>query len=114
MSVRLETIGIFDWTTTEWMDRARCARTNPDVFFPGPSRRARVKVEQAKAICSLCAVRGECLKWAIETDQCCGVWGGASEDELRRMRRRNRRELIGAGDSGPLQLVGSSPLGPER
>jgi WhiB family redox-sensing transcriptional regulator len=30
----------------------------------------------------------ECLKWALESGQDAGVWGGASEDERRALKRR--------------------------
>jgi WhiB family redox-sensing transcriptional regulator len=29
----------------------------------------------------------ECLSWALESGQDAGVWGGASEDERRAMKR---------------------------
>jgi WhiB family redox-sensing transcriptional regulator len=42
----------------------------------------------AKAICGGCAVRGQCLKFAVERGEAHGIWGGTSESE--------RRVLIGA------------------
>jgi WhiB family redox-sensing transcriptional regulator len=39
----------------------------------------------------MCPVMTDCLQWALETGQEAGVWGGASEDERRAMRRRSHR-----------------------
>jgi WhiB family redox-sensing transcriptional regulator len=33
----------------------------------------------------------QCLRWALETGQDVGVWGGMSEDERRAMKRRAAR-----------------------
>ena len=32
-----------------------------------------------------------CLRWALDTGQDAGVWGGLSEDERRALKRRNAR-----------------------
>jgi WhiB family redox-sensing transcriptional regulator len=32
-----------------------------------------------------------CLKWALESGQDAGVWGGLSEDERRALKRRTAR-----------------------
>jgi WhiB family redox-sensing transcriptional regulator len=37
----------------------------------------------AKAICDLCAVRGQCLKFALQRGEAHGIWGGTSESERR-------------------------------
>jgi len=36
-------------------------------------------------------VTSQCLKWALETGQDAGVWGGMSEEERRALRRRKNR-----------------------
>ena len=33
-------------------------------------------------------MKTECLEFAIETNQDCGIWGGTSEDERRDIRRK--------------------------
>ncbi|MDN5693358.1 MAG: WhiB family transcriptional regulator, partial [Micrococcaceae bacterium] len=38
-----------------------------------------------------CEVVDTCLKWAMESGQDSGVWGGMSEDERRAMKRRAAR-----------------------
>ena len=40
---------------------------------------------------ALFSVVDECLRWALETGQDAGVWGGLSEDERRALKRRNAR-----------------------
>lgn len=44
-------------------------------------------VEAAKAVCESCPVREACLRYALETNQEAGVWGGTSEEERRKLRR---------------------------
>ncbi|MBM02858.1 MAG: hypothetical protein CMH43_03980 [Micrococcales bacterium] len=43
------------------------------------------------AVCRRCPVVDECLRWALESGQDAGVWGGLSEDERRALKRRNAR-----------------------
>ncbi len=49
------------------------------------------KIEEAKTVCRSCEVVDVFLKWAIDTAQDSGVWGGTSEDERRAMKRRAAR-----------------------
>lgn len=73
-----------------WRDRAACCGQEPDLFFPdGSTAPALLQTEEAKAVCRLCVVPEPCLKWAMETGQDTGVWGGRSESERRALRRRN-------------------------
>ena len=52
---------------------------------------AIMQIEEAKAVCRRCDVVDTCLKWALESGQDAGVWGGLSEDERRALKRRNAR-----------------------
>ena len=73
-----------------WRDRAACLGVDPEVFFPaGDSEPALLQTEEAKDFCRRCEVAEACLKWAIESGQDTGVWGGLSEEERRALRRRN-------------------------
>ncbi|MFI6559687.1 WhiB family transcriptional regulator [Streptomyces sp. NPDC050534] len=75
----------------EWRDRAACRSEDPDLFFPiGTSGPSLLQTEQAKTVCRRCPVREECLRWALDTGECMGVWGGTSEMERRALRRRQR------------------------
>ncbi|CAO5147782.1 WhiB family transcriptional regulator, redox-sensing transcriptional regulator [Frankia sp. AiPs1] len=70
--------------TMEWQERALCAQTDPEAFFPEKGGSTR----EAKRICSGCEVRAECLEYALENDERFGIWGGMSERERRKQRRR--------------------------
>lgn len=68
----------------EWQERALCAQTDPEAFFPEKGGSTR----EAKRICQSCEVRDECLEYALEHDERFGIWGGLSERERRRLKRR--------------------------
>jgi WhiB family redox-sensing transcriptional regulator len=75
-----------------WRNRAACLEEDPELFFPiGNTGPALLQIEEAKAVCRRCEVVETCLKWAIESGQDAGVWGGLSEDERRALKRRNAR-----------------------
>ena len=67
-----------------WQERALCAQTDPEAFFPEKGGSTR----EAKRICTTCEVRAECLEYALEHDERFGIWGGLSERERRRLKRR--------------------------
>lgn len=77
----------------EWMAAAACLGMDPDLFFPERGEDA----EQAKAVCRTCAVRLECLDYALANSEKFGCWGGLSERARRRMRKARR----------PLKVVAS-------
>jgi WhiB family transcriptional regulator, redox-sensing transcriptional regulator len=68
----------------EWQERALCAQTDPEAFFPEKGGSTR----EAKRICLGCEVRAECLEYALAHDERFGIWGGLSERERRRLKRR--------------------------
>ena len=43
---------------------------------------------EAKKVCLSCDVRVECLEYALGQDERFGIWGGLSERERRRLKRR--------------------------
>jgi len=67
-----------------WQERALCAQTDPEAFFPEKGGSTR----EAKRVCTGCEVRTECLEYALENDERFGIWGGLSERERRKLRRR--------------------------
>lgn len=69
----------------EWMSRGKCNGLDPNLFFP--ERGDTAAVQKAMAVCSACAVREECLQWAIENMEKHGIWGGTSERSRRSLRR---------------------------
>jgi WhiB family transcriptional regulator, redox-sensing transcriptional regulator len=76
-----------DWR--DWRDEAACRDTDPELFFPDDTNRfARAHVRTAKLICRGCPVSAACLNWALASGQEAGIWGGLTEDERHRLRRR--------------------------
>jgi len=67
-----------------WQADALCAQTDPEAFFPEKGGSTR----DAKRICTSCDVRGECLEYALNNDERFGIWGGLSERERRKLKRR--------------------------
>lgn len=73
-----------DEAPPDWQARALCAQTDPDAFFPEKGGSTR----QAKRICQSCEVKGECLEYALDHDERYGIWGGLSERERRKLKKR--------------------------
>jgi WhiB family redox-sensing transcriptional regulator len=80
--LRLTVLGEED--PPRWQEEALCAQTDPESFFPEKGGSTR----EAKRICAACDVRQECLEFALARDERFGIWGGLSERERRRLRRR--------------------------
>ena len=66
-----------------WQERALCAQTDPEQFWPekGGSTTA------AKRVCMACEVRPDCLAYALEHNEREGIWGGLAPRERRRLGR---------------------------
>ena len=72
-----------------WRNQAICRDTDPDLFFPiGTTGQALVQIERAKEVCGECPVKGDCLEYALETNQDSGIWGGLDEEQRRNIRRQ--------------------------
>ncbi|WP_081710038.1 WhiB family transcriptional regulator [Arthrobacter sp. 35W] len=67
-----------------WQTDALCAQTDPEAFFPEKGGSTR----DAKKVCGACNVRAQCLEYALSNDERFGIWGGLSERERRRLRKR--------------------------
>lgn len=65
-----------------WMDKALCAQTDPEAFYPEKGGSTR----EAKRVCATCLVATECLDWALTNDESFGIWGGLSERERRKLK----------------------------
>ena len=73
-----------DDSPLSWQVDALCAQTDPEAFFPEKGGSTR----DAKRVCTTCDVRSQCLEYALQNDERFGIWGGLSERERRRLRRR--------------------------
>ena len=70
--------------TLAWQTDSLCAQTDPEAFFPEKGGSTR----DAKKICTSCEVRVQCLEYALANDERFGIWGGLSERERRKLRKR--------------------------
>ena len=71
----------------DWQTGAACRGQSAVIFFAPTHferKEARAARErQAKAVCSACPVRKECLNFALRLREPHGIWGGLSEMERR-------------------------------
>ena len=67
-----------------WMRDGKCRGIDPAEFFPSDG----LGVDRARRVCDDCPVRAECLEYALANDERFGIWGGMSERERRKQRRR--------------------------
>jgi len=73
-----------DGDPLSWQSDSLCAQTDPEAFFPEKGGSTR----DAKKICSSCEVKTQCLQYALANDERFGIWGGLSERERRKLRKR--------------------------
>ena len=86
---------------TSWQEFANCLGVDPDLFFPEKGASTR----EAKEVCRGCVVRPDCLEFALANGEKFGIWGGMSERERRRIRRRRALERQGLA---PVAVTGES------
>lgn len=71
--------------------RAACLGKDPEMFFPDDycqgKARARA-IDEARRVCAHCPIMLDCREWANRTGQRYGVWGGVSQGERNRARKR--------------------------
>ena len=92
-SKKLPTPILDNWN---WMDQGLCKEVGSDYFFyedmeRGPEKERRI--EQALAICSDCPVKKTCLKFALDTDQMYGIWGGTTQEQRAKMKKRKIHDI---------------------
>lgn len=78
--------GGFQMQPLSWASGAKCLQAEPETFFPEKGGSTR----EAKRICGQCAVKRECLEYALANDERFGIWGGLSERERRKLKRLAR------------------------
>lgn len=61
-------------TEQNWRLNGVCREVDPELFFPNPTDRRGTL--DAMAVCFTCPVMAQCRKWAQDTRQEYGVWGG--------------------------------------
>ena len=80
-----------------WRQLAACRGEDAAWFFAPSYFERREEKEarerKAKALCARCAVREECLEYALRIRENHGVWGGLNEMERRAvLRQRDLRD----------------------
>jgi len=74
-----------------WMLHGACRQADPELFFPVAAKKsAERQIESAKAVCAPCAVRANCLSYALAV-KAEGIWGGTTEQERGGGRRSSGR-----------------------
>ena len=73
---------------SDWRKQVACGGADTNLFFPADEDELLVTV--AREICASCPVLGECLRYALATNQTEGFWGGMTGPKRRRLRRRIR------------------------
>jgi WhiB family redox-sensing transcriptional regulator len=83
-----------DVARTYWMLRGACHGEDPELFFPVTSEGfGAYQVQRAVSVCHRCTVRAECLRYALNSRQKHGIWGGLTEQERTAMIRRQQVQL---------------------
>jgi WhiB family redox-sensing transcriptional regulator len=91
--------------TPGWMALAAChGRTG---FYPGRGDHEGLKL--AKKLCHTCVVKAQCLEYALAAGEHYGIWGGTSELERRKIRRRRKAEQHDGGVTVAEDLVVVQP-----
>jgi WhiB family redox-sensing transcriptional regulator len=90
-----------DFEETTWTERSACRDYPTDVFFADLD--APKNSLEARAICSKCPVKAECLDYAIRHACEYGIWGGTTATERRFMRsewlRKQLKKQLDIADS---------------
>lgn len=66
-------------TSSDWRQEANCLGSSNSLFFSPTSD----DKEFVKAFCGSCAVKQECLEYAVSVDEKFGIWGGVDFSEPR-------------------------------
>ena len=80
-------VSLREWLDAErpWAAYAACRGADPALFFAATDGG---DTHMALRICAGCAVKEDCLDWALTAGMPYGVWGGTTEQQRRRLVRR--------------------------
>ena len=84
MAELLTLIAAEDEGVLSWQESALCAQTDPEALLPEKGGSTR----EAKKVCQTCDVKQVCLEYALAHDERFGIWGGLSERERRKLKKR--------------------------
>jgi WhiB family redox-sensing transcriptional regulator len=75
-------------TSDTWQQRAACIGEPPELWFPPSGRGEKLDYSLAQRICDRCPVQPECLEHALIHGERHGMWGGRTEHQRHKIRRR--------------------------
>ena len=76
-------MGVLSAAREEWAHGARCVGIDPELWFSSDTTATALRV------CRECEVRLLCLEYALSLpDNPEGIWGGATSEQLRKLRAR--------------------------
>ena len=81
-----------DW---DWQRHGSCHGAGTAMFFSPDGERSSARVHrerQARQLCAQCPVLTVCRDHALTAGEPYGIWGGMTEADRTRHRRRGRRE----------------------
>lgn len=73
---------------TAWTAKGKCVGEDPEKWF---AEEGSSDYSEAKALCKACPVQLNCAKYARETGQVFGIWGGENGSDLNDPQRGARR-----------------------
>lgn len=73
--------------TDDWFTQANCLGVDTQLFYTERGE----NTAQARAVCTGCTVRTQCLDYALDHREIFGIWGGTSERERRAIRRQTKQ-----------------------
>lgn len=85
-----------DRAPIDWRYQAAC-RGKDTLFFAPEGERApdrMIREAKAKALCSDCWVRTDCLLYALSSPEKHGTWGGLNEEERQAKKRNQQRQAL--------------------
>ena len=92
-----------------WQDRALCAQTDPEAFFPEKGGSTR----EAKKVCLTCEVRDECLESALDERRALRYLGWSLRERAPQAEEARRLSggLARPGDGAHTQGLTPGPAG---
>ena len=60
---------------------AKCAKGDPDYFFPTSKEEQAERLENLQSICSSCIHQSDCAEFALNENIQHGFWGGLTSEE---------------------------------
>lgn len=67
-----------------WRDEALCSFKKNEYMVEWFFSEEPEEIDAAKNLCFQCPVRKNCIKYALESKEIWGVWGGKDENQIRR------------------------------